>query len=65
MGKAEPGDAVCDTLRLVLVKGARQAGAHVAERAGAGAGLAHDHEGRVALVPAFADVGAARLLADG
>ena len=37
----------------------------VAEGAGAGADVAHDHEGRVLLLPAFADVGAARLLADG
>ena len=65
MGEAEPGDRVGDALRLVLVERIRQAGAHVAEGAGAGAGLPHDHEGRMALVPAFADVGAARLLADG
>ena len=65
MGEAEPGDRVGDALGLVLVERIGQAGAHVAEGAGAGAGLPHDHEGRVALVPAFADVGTARLLADG
>ena len=37
---------------------------HVAEGAGAGAGVAHDHEGGVVLRPALADVRAARLLAD-
>jgi hypothetical protein len=38
---------------------------HVAEGAAAGADLAHDHHGGVALRPAFARIGAARLLADG
>ena len=41
------------------------AGAHVAERAGARAGVAHDHHGGVALRPALADVGAGGFLADG
>ena len=36
---------------------------HVAEGAGARAGVAHDHHGGVALLPALADVGAGRLLA--
>ena len=31
---------------------------------GPGAGIPHDHEGRVLLVPALADIGAAGLLAD-
>ena len=65
MGEAKLGDRVGDARGLVFVERVGQAGAHVAEGAGAGAGVAHDHEGRVALVPAFADVGAARLLADG
>ena len=41
----------------------RQPGRHVAEGAGARAGIAHDHHGGVALRPALADVGAGRLLA--
>src|SRR3978361_298532 len=52
-------------LGLSRVERTRQAGPHVAERAGPRAGIPHDHEGRVFLLPAFADVGAARLLADG
>ena len=65
MGKPKLGDRVSDALGLVLVERARQSGAHVAEGAGARAGVPHDHEGGVALVPALADVGTARLLADG
>src|SRR3569623_1825902 len=42
-----------------------QAGSHVAECAGAGADLAHDHHGRMLLAPAFPDIGAAGLLAYG
>ena len=66
------GDAVLSDEAVVSFRAqqerlapARQARAHVAKSAGARAGFAHDHEGRVALVPAFADVGAARFLADG
>ena len=65
VGEPELGDRVGDARRLGVVERVRQPGAHVAEGAGAGAGLAHDHEGRVLLLPALADVGAARLLADG
>src|SRR5271157_4189939 len=65
MREAESGDRVRDPRRLALVERARQAGAHVAEGAGAGAGVPHDHESRVALTPAFADVGTSSLLADG
>ncbi len=65
MLKAKLGDGVADALGLVLVERAGQPRAHVAKGAGARAGVAHDHEGRVPLVPALADVGAARLLADG
>ena len=50
---------------FVRIERARQAGLDVAEGAGARAGVAHDHEGGVLLVPALADVGAAGLLADG
>ncbi len=65
MGEAEGRDSLGDARRLAGVERVRQAGAHIAEGAGAGAGFAHDHEGRVALLPALADVGAVRLLADG
>ena len=54
-----------DALGLVRIERPRQAGAHVAEGAGARARVAHDHEGGVALAPALADVGAAGLLAHG
>ena len=40
-------------------------GLDVAEGAGARAGVAHDHEGGVLLLPALADIGAAGLLAHG
>ena len=51
--------------RLVHVQRIRAAVADVAERAAPGALVTHDHEGRGALAEAFADVRAARLLADG
>ncbi len=51
--------------RLIRIERTRTPGRHVAERAGARAHVAHDHHGRVALLPARADVGAARLFADG
>ena len=50
--------------RLEGVQSLRPAGRHVAKRAAARAYLAHDHHGGVALRPAFADIGAARLFAD-
>ena len=50
--------------RLVRIERARQPGLDIAERAGARACVAHDHEGGVLLVPALADIGAAGLLAD-
>ncbi len=52
-------------LRLGRIERAGHSRLDVAEGAGAGAGVTHDHEGRVLLVPAFADVGAARFLAYG
>ena len=51
-------------VRLARIERAGQAGAHIAEGAGARAGVAHDHEGGVRLLPALADIGAAGLLAD-
>src|SRR5439155_18278660 len=55
----------CDSSGFGRIERSRQAGLDVAEGAGAGAGVAHDHEGGVLLLPALADIGAARLLADG
>ena len=64
MLQAEPGHGVGDPRGLAGVQRERLAGAYVAERAGAGAGVAHDHHGGVALRPALADVGAGGFLAD-
>jgi hypothetical protein len=64
MVKPELGDGVGDPRRLAAVERAGKTRADVAERAGPRAGVAHDHEGGVLLLPAFADIGAARLLAD-
>ena len=63
VGKPELEGRLGDVLRLVRIERAGHAGLDVAERAGAGAGVAHDHEGGVLLVPALADIRAARLLA--
>ena len=49
--------------RLVGIQRAGQSRLHVAEGAGARAGVAHDHHGGVAMRPAFADIRAGRLLA--
>ena len=51
--------------RLRAVDHLRHAGLHVAEAAPARAGVAQDHERGGAPLPALADVGAVRLLADG
>src|SRR4029453_4437228 len=51
--------------RLVLVVPGRAPGLDGAEAAGAGAGIAQDHDRRRALIPALADVGAACLFAHG
>ena len=61
--QAELRHGVGDAVGFVGVERAGQAGAHVAEGAGAGAGVAHDHHGGVALRPALADVGAGGFLA--
>src|ERR1700723_4660558 len=50
-------------LRLTGIQSTRHSRLDVAERARPGAGVAHDHEGGVLLVPALADVRTARLLA--
>ena len=63
MGEPELEGRFRDVLRLARIERAGHAGLDVAEGAGAGAGVAHDHEGGVLLVPALADIRAARLLA--
>src|SRR6266853_1138456 len=65
MMQAHPLDRLGDTNRLAKVEDPRPAGLDRAEAAGPGAGVAEDHEGRRARLPALADVGAARLLAHG
>src|SRR5690606_18632501 len=55
--------ALGDPARLVGVELGRFAGVDLAEVTPAGALLAADQEGRLAVLPAFEDVGAARLLA--
>jgi hypothetical protein len=57
------GDGLGQVLRLVHVQRVGPAVADVAERAAAGALVAHDHEGGRALAEAFADVGAGGFLA--
>jgi len=64
MGKAELGGRLGDALGLIRIERAGQPGFHIAEGAGARAGVPHDHEGRVLLLPAFPDIGAARFFAD-
>ncbi len=63
MRKGEHRDRLRHAGGLVGVEGAGQAGPHVAECARARAGVAHDHEGGVLLVPALPDIGTARFLA--
>ena len=63
MRQAERGGGLRHMLGLGGVERPRQARAHVTEGAGARAGVAHDHEGGVLLIPAFADIRAAGLLA--
>jgi hypothetical protein len=65
MGERKLGGRLRDVLGLGWIERTWQAGAHIAERAGARAGVAHDHEGGVLLVPALADIRAAGLLAHG
>ncbi len=63
VGEPELEGRFRDMLRLRHIERAGHAGLDVAERAGPGAGVTHDHEGGVLLVPALADVRAAGLLA--
>ena len=63
--EAELGGRFADVRGFARIERAGQSGLDVAEGAGARAGVAHDHEGGVLLLPALADVGAAGLLAHG
>ena len=58
-------DRFADAAGSSMSSVARLAVRHRAVGAGARADVAEDHEGRRAVVPALADVGAARVLADG
>jgi hypothetical protein len=60
----QPRHGVGDAGGFIGIERHRLPGAHIAERAGSGAGVAHDHHGGVALGPAFADIGAGGFLAD-
>nr|GEU28320.1 hypothetical protein [Tanacetum cinerariifolium] len=65
VAQAQLGDGVGQVGRFADVERVGTAVAHVAERAAAGALVAHDHERGRALAEAFADVGAAGLFAHG
>ena len=64
MSETQPGHGIGHTGRLVRIQSGRLTRAHVAERAGAGTGVAHDHHGGVTLRPALADIRAGGLLAN-
>ena len=59
------GDGLGDAAWLLPVEREGASGGDGAEAATAGAGVAEDHEGGDAVAPAFGDVGAAGLFADG
>src|SRR5271165_942656 len=63
MLKRQRGYGARDIVRLGRVERAGKSRFHIAEGAGPGAGIAHDHHGGVLLFPAFADIRAASLLA--
>ena len=65
VAEPHPGDRPGDAGRLERIVPRRLPGLHVAEAAAAGARVAEDHEGRGPTLPAFADVRAGGLLADG
>ena len=65
MGEREIGDGPPNPRGLERIERAGTAGAHVAEGASPGAGVAEDHHGRVPLAPALADIRAGSLLAHG
>ena len=57
-------DGSCDVLRLAGIERTRQARPHIAKGAGPCAGVAHDHDGRVALFPTLANIRAPGFLAN-
>ncbi len=63
MGEPKLECGLRDMFRFQRIERPGHPGLDVAEGAGAGTGVAHDHEGGVLLVPALADVRATRLLA--
>ena len=60
-----PPDGVRDALRFVQIDRSRHACAHIAECAGACAGVTKDHEGRMFFRPAFPNVRTAGFFAHG
>ena len=64
MFQTQLADRMGHLARLKRVQRLRLARRDIAKGAAARAYLAHDHHGGVALAPAFADIGAARLFAD-
>ena len=64
VGEAEGGDSLGDAPRLVRVEQIGSTGRDIAKAAGTGADPSEDHDRRVLLFPAFADVRAGRFLAD-
>src|SRR5581483_8408582 len=65
VAEAQLADRFGDVGRLVRIESTWLSRGDVAEGAGACADVTHDHEGGVLVLPALADVGARRLLADG
>ena len=65
VAEAEALDGAGEADGFERVEGAGLAGGYGAVAAGAGADVAENHEGGALALPALADVGAARLLADG
>jgi hypothetical protein len=64
MPQSQLGHRIRNPERLVRLQTERLAGAHIAEAARPGTGVAHDHHGGVPLRPALADIGASGFLAD-
>ncbi len=58
-------DGFCEVFRFVGVEHVGAAVSHIAERAAAGADVAHNHEGRRAFAETFADVWAGGFFANG
>ena len=65
MGELEPADRFGDPGGLAGIERTRKPGLDIAESAGAGANVTQDHESRMLFLPAFANIGTARFLADG